>query len=461
MSHQDPTSTAPLFTDAATGQLKQRKFRLVVTAGSDRGLERVLDAGTTLVGTHPGNDIVLSDATVSRYHLELQVRQDGLLIKDLDTTNGTQHGGTRLGQVTVTGAAHLRLGKWTEIDLAPADVTVALADYEGDRFGDVLGAAPSMRALFALLCRVAPTAATLLLEGETGTGKEVLAEAVHARSPRAGGPFVVVDCGAIPKDLIQSELFGHSRGAFTGATTDKIGLVEAASGGTLFLDEIGELGLDLQPQLLRVLEKREVRRVGETRAGKVDIRVVAATHRDLAAQIARGAFREDLYFRLAVVRAKVPPLRERPDDIAMLAHHFAAQLGRGAFDLPAGVMQAFRSYPWPGNVRELRNAVERGLSLGSPDLPVGDGAAPAGVAAAGHPATAAAGVSAARCDPAAGARLDRPFKEAKRELIEAFERAYLRHLLAKHGGNISRAATEAGIDRNYIHRLKNKYGDNL
>ncbi len=438
------STTSQLYTDAATGALRERSYRLVVTAGPDKGLERNVESGTTMLGTHPNNDVVLTDNTVSRYHLELQVRQDGLKIKDLDTTNGTKHGGTRVGSIVVTGAAHLRLGKHTEVELVPTDQTVELPQFEGDRFGSVLGASTPMRKLFSLLSRMSATDATLLLEGETGTGKEAIAEAVHQRSSRANGPLVVVDCGAIPRELIASELFGHIKGSFTGAGTDKSGLVEAADGGTLFLDEIGELGLDLQPQLLRVLEKREVRRVGDTRGTKVDIRIVAATNRDLREMVKQGTFREDLYFRLAVVKAVVPPLRERPDDIPMLAHHFARQIGRGAFDLPGPLIEKFRAHAWPGNVRELRNVVERAMSLGDSGLPTSAGAAPI--------APVPSGGLAADED-----MLDLPFKEAKGQLIESFERAYLQHLLGKHGGNISQAANEAGIDRNYIHRLIKKY----
>jgi transcriptional regulator with GAF, ATPase, and Fis domain len=304
---------------------------------------------------------------------------------------------------------------------------------------------------------VAATDATLLLEGETGTGKEAIAEEVHRHSPRRDRPFVVVDCGAIPRELIGSELFGHVRGAYTGACADKKGLIEAASGGTLFLDEIGELALDLQPQLLRALEKREVRRVGDTRASRVDIRVVAATNRDLRAMCKQGRFREDLYFRLAVVRAVVPPLRARRDDVARLAHHFAGLLGKGSFALSAHLVEELSRHDWPGNVRELRNVVERALSLGHAGL---------GVGASGALAPSAAAVAAvprhAPPAPPGGPRtpgdiLERPFKEAKNALVENFERDYLAHLLDRHHGNVSRAAAEAGIDRNYIHRLVKKY----
>ncbi len=437
--------TTQLYTDATTGQLRERRYKLVVVSGPDQGLEQMLETGTTMVGTHPNNEVILADKTVSRYHLELQLRSDGLQIKDLETTNGTKHGGTRLGSILISGAAHLRLGKHTEIDVLPTDETVELPEYQGDRFGEVLGASTAMRKLFGLLSRMAATDATLLIEGETGTGKEAVAEAVHERSLRANGRLIVVDCGAIPRELIASELFGHVKGAFTGATTDKDGLVLAADGGTLFLDEIGELSLDLQPQLLRVIEKREVRRVGQTHGSRVDMRIIAATNRDLRSLVKQGAFREDLYFRIAVVRVVVPPLRDRIEDLATLAHHFANQLGRDGFDLPASLIDELRHHDWPGNVRELRNVVERALSLGSSGLPV-----------SGHaPATASPRPGALGHDDA---MLDRPFKQAKGELIESFERAYLGHLLGKHGGNISKAAAEAGIDRNYVHRLIKKYG---
>jgi len=314
-----------------------------------------------------------------------------------------------------------------------------------------------MRRLFALLAKAAVTEATILLSGETGTGKEALAEAVHQTSRRAKGPFVVVDCGSIPHELIASELFGHARGAFTGAATDKQGLIEAANSGTLFLDEIGELALDLQPQLLRVLDRRQVRRVGETHAVDVDIRVIAATHRDLRAMVRAGKFREDLYYRLAVVSTQVPPLRERKSDIPALATCFAERMGRGTFAQSPALLEQLERHDWPGNVRELRNVVERALSLGSAALvDLGDGAAPRPAAEPAEPAEPDPGD--ARPASASSGVLELPFKEAKAALVESFERDYLTALLARHRGNISRAAAEAGIDRNYIHRLVKKYG---
>ena len=445
MSNEDGTVTKGLlYTDGDTGTLKVRHYVLSVVAGPDAGLERRLESGTLMIGTHEHNDIVLTDPTVSRYHMEIQVRAEGIRISDLDSTNGSYLGETRLGSVMVRGRARLLVGGDTRIEIAPADEHVQVAPFRTDYFGRAFGSSKPMTDLFALLSQVAPTDTTVLLQGETGTGKELLAEAVHAGSLRADGPFVVVDCGAIPRDLVGSELFGHAKGAFTGATYAKRGLADEANGGTLFLDEIGELPLDLQPQLLRILEKKEVRPIGETRPHKVDLRVIAATNKDLRALVKRGEFREDLFFRLAVVNVVVPPLRKRKEEIPQFVRMFMNELGKGDFGIPEAIMNQLMEHDWPGNVRELRNVVERGLSLATaeitpdtdPDMMdednLADGRVPAEM-------------------------MDLPFKEAKGMLVEAFEREYLTQLLERHRGNISRAAQEAGIDRNYIHRLVKKY----
>jgi DNA-binding NtrC family response regulator len=444
-----------LLTDDASGLLLERSFRLRVVAGPDQGKEHMLDEGTTMVGTHADNDLVLTDATVSRYHLEIRVRREGIEVRDLDTTNGTKHGGARVGQVVITGASRLRLGKHTEIDVEPVDQSVQLSEWPTDRFGEVLGASEPMKRLFSLLAKAAPTEATILLQGETGTGKEAIAESVHQASRRAKGPFIVVDCGSIPHELIASELFGHAKGSFTGANVDKQGLIEAANKGTLFLDEIGELALDLQPQLLRVLDRRQVRRVGETQSVDVDIRVIAATHRDLRAMVRAGTFREDLYYRLAVVATQVPPLRDRKSDIPALATWFAERMGRGSFAQSPALLEQLQRHDWPGNVRELRNVVERALSLGTSSLADLGGDARAPSASDSNPSLPAGDDGVKRgSNPDV---LELPFKEAKAALVETFERDYLSALLARHHGNISRAAAEAGIDRNYIHRLVKKY----
>jgi DNA-binding NtrC family response regulator len=438
-----------LHTDVTSGLLVERSFRLRVVSGPDEGRTHLLDRGTTMVGTHSDNDVVLQDTTVSRYHLEIRSRRDGIEVRDLDTTNGTKHGEVRIGQVILTGPARLRLGKHTEVNIEPMDQSIELGEWPHDHFGNAVGGSAKMRSLFAMLNRVAVTDTTVMLLGETGTGKEALAEAIHRHSRRSEGPFIVVDCGSIPKELIGSELFGHARGAYTGATGDKQGLIEAANGGTLFLDEIGELALDLQPQLLRVLDRRQVRRIGENRSIDVDIRVIAATHRDLRAMVRSGQFREDLYYRMAVVTAAVPPLRERKSDIPLLATHFVQRLGRGDVALSDNLLADLSRHDWPGNVRELRNVVERALSLGE-----------SGLESADHGDAGGDGevVSADSSGPVRhGDVLELPFKEAKAALVESFERDYLQALLQRHRGNISRAAAEAGIDRNYIHRLVKKY----
>ncbi|MCA9671491.1 MAG: sigma 54-interacting transcriptional regulator [Myxococcales bacterium] len=448
MADQQPHTEAVLYTNSGEGgKLKVRRYLLRILEGPDAGLEKRLDSGTYLIGTHENNDIVLKDTTISRYHLELQVRAEGVRITDQDSTNGTYLGKTRLGSVVVRNRAHLKIGGETEAEIVLADEAVALTPFGKDFFGRVYGQSPAMLDVFNLLSQVATTDTTILLEGQTGTGKELLAEAVHQASRRASKNYVVVDCGAMPRELMGAELFGHVRGAFTGATDAKRGLADEADGGTLFFDEIGELPLDLQPQLLRLLERREVRPIGETKSHVVDVRVVAATNRDLHKMVKAGEFREDLYFRLAVVKVVIPPLKKRIDDLPGLVRLFLKDMGRGDFEIPDAIMRQLMEHEWPGNVRELRNVVERGMSLATarimPDTDDGYLHTDQQQAEGGAPISSE--------------MMDMPFKEAKGMLVEAFEREYLTQLLDRHNGNISRAAIEAGIDRNYIHRLVKKY----
>jgi DNA-binding NtrC family response regulator len=308
-----------------------------------------------------------------------------------------------------------------------------------ESLGSAVGRSALMREIFARIEKVARTDATVLITGETGTGKEVIACALYEASTRASGPFVVVDCGAIAPTLIESELFGHEKGAFTGAVARRLGAFERAHGGTLFLDEVGELDMSLQPKLLRALERREIQRVGGGQTLPVDVRIVAATNRDLRSMVARGDFREDLYYRLAVVTLTVPPLRERREDLELLIDHFLAALGKSRADLPEGAVHRFLEHDWPGNVRELKNAVERSVVLGEVSTPAP--LRPVERATGGGPAL----------------DLGKPFKEQKAELIEAFERAYTSALLDAHRGNVSAAARQAGIDRMSLHKLINKY----
>ena len=423
--------------DRASGTLKERRYQVAIIGGPGTGTTRAIE-GSMTVGSHPDAGLSLSDTTVSRYHVELTARPDGVRVRDLESTNGTWLGGARITEVIVEDQATLSVGKTTlKVSMLEADLGTPEAQ---PTFGPALGASQAMKQLFGMLEKVAPSDSTVLLLGETGTGKEVMARAIHQKSPRATRPFVVVDCGSVAPTLIESELFGHVRGSFTGAINDRNGAFLEADGGTIFLDEIGELPLELQPRLLRVLEAGTVRRVGEDKHRRVDVRVVAATHRDLDAEVAAGRFRRDLYYRLAVVLVNVPPLRDRLDDLPLLTQHFVKSMGRGDFQIPRSLMARFAAYHWPGNVRELRNLVERSLAGADVDpLP--------------HETQTAARTLAAGDD-----LTELPFKEAKERLVESFTREYLVTLLEKCNGNISQMAREAGIARNYVHRLVAKYG---
>ncbi|MEW5853300.1 MAG: sigma 54-interacting transcriptional regulator [Myxococcota bacterium] len=426
--------------------LERRKIHLTVVSGQSPGLDRVFETDRVRVGAGPGNDLTLTDPTVSSAHFEVLVGPDGFTIRDLGSTNGTYVSGVRILQAFLPEQAELRAGDVVIRFQAEKDVTQSPLS-TSQRAGPAVGRSPAMREVFAKLERVAPTDATVLITGETGTGKEVVAAALFEMSKRASKPFVVVDCGAVTSTLIESELFGHEKGAFTGAVQKRVGAFERAHTGTLFLDEVGELDLALQPKLLRALERREIQRVGGDRTLPVDVRIIAATNRDLRAMVARGEFREDLYFRLAVVHLTLPALRERPEDIELLVDHFLGQLGRTRADLPPGAMDRFLDDPWPGNARELRNAVERAVVLGE-------------FAQARRPAPSAEASGAAPTTSSGGpltVDIQQPFKDAKARLITEFELAYVRDLLKAHHGNVSAAARQAGIDRMSLHKLINKY----
>ncbi|HEY0194753.1 MAG TPA: sigma 54-interacting transcriptional regulator [Kofleriaceae bacterium] len=409
-----------------------------VVGGPDTGRELRLEPGATRVGTAPGCELRLTDAAVSRLHCELRVERDGVRIVDSGSTNRTVVNGLEVVEARLPIGARIELGNTAlTVDIGGEPLEIPLAPR--DHFGRVVGASPAMRRVFQLMASVAPTPATVLFLGETGTGKEIAAHAVHEASGRAAGPFVAVDCGAIAEHLIESELFGHVRGAFTGATGNRSGLFEAAAGGTVFLDEIGELPLALQPKLLRVLEEREVRPVGSAAPRPIDVRVIAATHRPLARAVNDGSFREDLYYRLAVFEIVLPPLRERRDDIVVLANHFyAAATGRGE-PLPPEVTLSLMSRSWPGNVRELRNFVERSAILGW-----------------GARGAAPAPSSSAELDAFASA--DLPLKDARERCLGEFELRYVMALLRRTGGNVTRAAELAGVSRRYLHRLITERG---
>ncbi len=401
-------------------------------SGPDQGRSIERDGGSLIVGTHPQTDLQLSDPSVSRYHAELQLLSEGVLVIDLKSSNGTRVENTKVERVLVPAGGTVRLGK-SQLKVSPKEPEPDAA--KTYRFGDFLSCAKAGRKLLNQLELVAPTDATVLLLGETGTGKELLARALHARSERSRAPFVVVDCGAVTATLLESELFGHRKGAFTGAVDTRAGAFEAASGGTIFLDELGELPIELQPKLLRALEARTIKRVGETDERPIDVRIVAATHRDLEDLVKKGRFREDLYYRVAVVRAKIPPLKERPEDIPLLAAHHVQKLSGGKATLSDGAKTVLSSYDWPGNARELRNVLERAVALS------GEGALqPNDLFSEDH-------------GPGA-----HTFREAKDQVVADFERRYVLALIARHENNISSAAREAGLSRNALYALMKRCG---
>jgi transcriptional regulator with GAF, ATPase, and Fis domain len=446
-----------------------RGATVVVRAGAGLSLERPafelidgagrrhrFDALTVRVGAGPGNDLLLDHPTVSSVHLELLATERGYKVRDLGSTNGTTVNGVRVVEAFVEDGATLVVGE-VPLTFTLSKERVSQPISEQSNFFGAVGTSPAMRAIFSRVERVAKTDATVLIHGETGTGKEVVAWSIYEASKRAEKPFVVVDCGAVARTLIESELFGHEKGAFTGAIQKRSGAFERAHGGTLFLDELGELELDLQPKLLRALERREIQRVGGDRTVPVDVRIIAATNRDLRSMVARGEFREDLYYRLAVVTVEVPPLRDRREDIPVLIDHFLTGMHSSRADLPEGGIERFLEHNWPGNARELKNAVERAVVLGETRFlgsiaqretpPSSSLSQPQQAAPSGDIATGTFTVDATRA-----------YKDQKSQVIADFEERYARVLMREHGGNVSAAARQAGIDRMSLHKILARYG---
>ncbi len=421
-------------------ELRHDGFSLTVLEGPDAGAQVRAKSSELSVGTAPGNDLVLSDQTVSRHHFTLEATPQGLQVRDLGSSNGTWVGAARLVQGYLDEGARVRAGRTTlRIDHVDEDICEALSPEE--RFGPLLGASEGMRRIFALLPRVAGSDSTVLLEGETGTGKGVLAAAIHEASPRAARPFVVLDCTAIAPTLIESELFGHVKGSFTGAAADRAGAFEQARDGTIFIDEIGELPLDMQPKLLRALEERTVKRVGGNQRARIEARVIAATNRDLRTEVNRGSFRADLFYRLNVVRLHIPPLRERGGDIERLARHFYAEIAPDR-PIPDALVASFRRQSWPGNIRELRAAVERAVLL--------DDLALAGPDSRAVPLEALGSSD--------DADLSVPFRVAKQRAADVWEQRYVRALMTRAKGNLSEAARLVSTDRGHLRTLVRKYG---
>jgi transcriptional regulator with GAF, ATPase, and Fis domain len=413
----------------------------------------VFDQGTISIGAMEDNDLVLHDETVSRYHCRIVQEANSYLLVDASSTNGTFINRVRIKEAYLKPGCTLGLGQ-TELKFLTADEKVEIVPSRKDHCGEMVGKHARMREIYAIIEKIAPTNTTVVIEGDTGTGKEVVAQAIHKLSSRAAGPLMVFDCGAVPENLLESELFGHEKGSFTGAIMTRQGIFEMAHGGTLFLDELGELSFDLQPKLLRALEQREIRRVGSNKPIKVDVRVIAATNRNLEEEVRAGRFRQDLFYRLSVVRLFLPPLRERVEDISLLVKHFlrTAPYAKNADGTPrvTGIsreaLDLLCAYSWPGNVRELVNVVERACSFSEGEIiQVGDLPEQVREAMTG------------------GATRDLPsgeytFKEAKERWVSSFERDYIVNLLRKNGGNISHAAREADIDRKYFRKLMRKYG---
>jgi DNA-binding NtrC family response regulator len=416
-------------------------YHVAVIAGPAAGVQHRFDGREMRIGKDPTNHLCVPDQTVSRFHCMIERRPRGLLLRDLASTNGTLLGGRWIECAYLAPGDPIKIG-CTTLRIVPVEASRATPPVEASARTRIPGSSPAITRLLASLPRVALSPTTVLIEGETGTGKGLLAELLHKEGHAPDGPFVVVDCGSIPPTLIESELFGHERGAFTGATERRIGAFEAAHGGTLFLDEIGELPLGMQPKLLRALEERTVKRVGSTKPTRVEVRVIAATNRDLREAVARGQFRPDLYYRLEAIRLMMPPLRERREDIPALIEQFAQRtqpgINPGALEELKRMLGARRD--WPGNVRELRNAVEKTLVLG--DL--------------GSDETASAPLPPT---PDAGGGFDGSvsFRSAKEEAVALWEHAYLAQLLRHANGNLSQAARLAHMDRSHLRDLLRRY----
>jgi len=408
-------------------------------SGSSVPASLTLSSGNYVIGAGRDADLVIVDETVSRRHAELTLVPEGVRVNDLGSRNGTYYLGQRIGELTIQLGSRIRVGT---VELAIEPHAGALNDLPRSQlaaYHELLGASAKMRQLFAVLQRLEGSLAAVLLEGESGTGKELVARAIHHRSLVQRGPFVAVNCGSLDRALVRSELFGHVRGAFTGATDARGGAFEAAANGSLLLDEIGELPLDVQPILLRALENSTVARVGESQERSVKVRVIAATHQDLSRLVHEGRFREDLYYRLAVVKLELPPLRERAADIELLALHFARELG--CAELPRDVLEELTARDWPGNLRELKNALRAFVAIGilTPERR--------------H-------ASPSLLTEALTSHMDfeRPYAELKEQLLETFLRLYVEKLLNHTGGNQSAAARISGLERSYFSKIVRRVG---
>lgn len=446
-----PTHTALTLPQSHTTLVAVPRLRFCITRESGRATDRKfdLDGERVRLGSHPSNELTLEDRLVSRFHCTLTLQKGVWRITDTGSLNGTSVSGVWIRDAILPSeGCELRLGD-SRIRVVPLQAATVVEVSQHSQFGELHGSSLVMRRVFDVLERVAASDATVLLEGESGTGKELVAHEIVRRGARARRPFSIIDCSAISPTLIESELFGHARGAFTGADRVRVGAFEAAHGGSVLLDEIGEMPLEMQPKLLRALEAREIRRAGENEPRKVDVRVIAATNRNLEREVNRGRFREDLYFRLSVIAVRLPPLRERLEDIPALVRAFLERmdtLGSEHLFTPAAY-QELSTHDWPGNVRELRNYVERAIVLESSAGPSNTGGRELEPDIERSSEAHLAGAS----------NIEEPFKSAKERLVLAFERVYLERLMTWAGGNVSRAARKARLDRMYLHRLLQRH----
>lgn len=439
---REGTKTVYLSTPVET--IKAPKFQLTVVKGPDKGLEISWDSLVLRGGSAPDNDLELNDDTVSRNHFRIELDRKGYRLKDLDSKNGVSIDSVSVVDGYLPPSCKIFVGD-TVLKYKQAREVVDVEVATGTRLGAMVGKSAQMRHLFALLQRVARTEATVLVEGASGTGKELSAEALHDLSPRAKGPYVILDCSAIPESIIESELFGHIKGAFTGAVASRKGGVENASGGTLFLDEIGELPLTLQGKVLRLIEKKEIKPVGGDTLRRADARIVAATNKNLKEEVAKGNFREDLYFRLAVFKLRIPPLRERKEDIEPLVEHFLEYFStrdNRQYTVPHTFMSKLMTYNFPGNVRELRNMLERACLLSEGvelevEIPT---RMPVDASNSGFEHL-----------------YELPYKEAKDTLVSTFEEEYWTKLLDGCNNNVSEAARRGGIHRKSLEYLIKKF----
>ena len=430
-------SEGPTLTAIRRDALSVPNLRVAVSTGSEQ-IEVPLGVKPVVVGTSGECDLVLRDPQISRRHCRVTLTERGVVLEDLGSKNGTFVREVPVREVILLPGVAATLGA-CKLAVAVVGAPLTLPLSKLPRFGEALGGSVVMRALFATLQRAAATDATVVLIGESGTGKELLARAIHTASPRSAGPLEVLDCSAVAPTLLEAELFGHVRGAFTGATANRAGVLERAEGGTLFVDELGELPLELQPKLLRAVETRQLRRLGSNSFRPFDVRLVVATHRDLRAEVTAGTFRQDLFYRLAMVEARVPPLRERKDDIPLLVERLCGEQDppRALADLPPNTLALLMAHDWPGNVRELFNTVRRLLLF---------------------PEMGSEAIEGSSRMEGAEAPRNLPLREARSMVVEQFERAYIAAALRKHGGKVARAAEALGISRQLLYRMLEQYG---